>query len=265
MSIVSTVVDKADIQFHAAPPAIKEHVGCFWIVTAEHSATMRLVPDGTTSIGVKLHSNGHFDGYLRGPLLKPTDLVIAPETTLIGVRLRPGVAYNLSSIAMHTLVDRRVHFRDCSSLDSLMSASPTPTTPLQWLTKLQDFLVARLAGTSVHPLVTRVLDQIHQSQGRISVADISASHEISERHLRRLLLDWVGFGAKRYASIVRYQSTLERMENSPQSASVLAADAGYFDQSHFNVDIARFTGDTPGKLLSERVSDFSKTHCDVPY
>jgi AraC-like DNA-binding protein len=78
--------------------------------------------------------------------------------------------------------------------------------------------------------------------------------------------DWVGYGPKRYAGIVRFQSTLAQMERAPQlSVASLATEIGYFDQSHLAVEVARYTGATPGRLISERVSDFSKTRCDVPF
>lgn len=266
MSISSTIVDRADIQFHAAPPALKEHVGCFWVITAERGATMRVVPDGTTTIAIKQQADGRVDGYLRGPSLQPYDLSIAPSTTLIGVRLRPGVAHNLSSMAMHTLVDQRMCLSDHDAFLELTSVKPVPITPVQWIAKLQEFLISRLAGSSVHPLVTKVLDEIHAEHGCVSVAAMAARHHVSERHLTRLMRDWVGFGSKRYASIVRFQSTLAQMESERElPAAMLATDAGYFDQSHFNVDVARYAGATPGNLIAERVSDFSKTHCDVPY
>jgi hypothetical protein len=99
MSISSTVVDRADIRFHAAATALQPYVGCFWVITAERGATVRVVPDGTTSIAIEQQQNRGFDGYLRGPLLRPVELRFTAPTTLIGVRLRPGVAFNLSGVA----------------------------------------------------------------------------------------------------------------------------------------------------------------------
>jgi hypothetical protein len=57
MSITSTVVQRADIQFHEAPEALRRFVGCFWVVTADRDATIRIVPDGTTSISILLQNN----------------------------------------------------------------------------------------------------------------------------------------------------------------------------------------------------------------
>ena len=74
---------------------------------------------------------------------------------------------------------------------------------------------------------------------------------------------WVGYGPKRYADIVRFQTTLMQMEHAPeQSVAVLASETGYFDQAHLTVDLSRFAGATPGRLISRGMSDFSKTRCD---
>jgi AraC-like DNA-binding protein len=266
MSISSTVIDRADIKFHAAASALQPYVGCFWIITAERDATVRVVPDGTTSIAIEQHPNGGFDGYLRGPLLRPVELRFTAPTTLIGVRLRPGVAFNLSGIAAHSMADRRVRLSDYGAFRELVSIDPVPHTPIEWIAALQDFLIARLEGTSLNPLVARALAEIHAERGCISVAAIAARCGASERHLARAMRGWVGYGTKRYAGIVRFQSTLVQMERAPQlPVAMLATETGYFDQSHLTVDVTRYAGATPARLISERASDFSKTRCDVPF
>ena len=265
MSISSTVVDRAEIRFHTAAPALQPYVGCFWVITAESGATVRVVPDGTTSIAIEQQSRG-FDGYLRGPLLRPIELRFADPTTLIGVRLRPGVVFKLSGVAAHSMVDRRIHLGDCSAFRELASIDPVPRTATEWVATLQGFLISRLEGASIHPLVARALAEIHAAHGSVSVARVAGRCGASERHLGRVMRDWVGFGPKRYAGIVRFQSTLAQMERAPEvPVATLASETGYFDQSHLSVDVARYARDTPGRLISEHVSDFSKTLCDVPF
>lgn len=266
MSITSTVVDCAEIRFHPAAPALQPHVGCFWVITAECGATVRVVPDGTTSIGFEQQQGQGFEGYLRGPLLRPAELRFTVPTVLIGVRLRPGVAFNLSGIAVQSLLDRRVRLSERETFRELASIDPVPGTPDEWIARLQDFLIRRLEGTSIHPIVVRALDEIHAEHGCIAVTDLAARCGVSERHVNRLMRDWIGYGPKRYAGIVRFQSTLAQMERAPQQpVAMLATDAGYFDQSHLTGDVGRYAGDTPGRLASEHVSDFSKTRCDVPF
>ena len=52
MSISSTLIDGAEIRFHEAAGSLRSFVGCFWVLTAERDATIRIVPDGSTAISV---------------------------------------------------------------------------------------------------------------------------------------------------------------------------------------------------------------------
>jgi hypothetical protein len=106
MSISSTVVHRADIQFHEAPQALRSFVGCFWVVTAERGATIRVVPDGSTAISIQLQRRGPSGWVLRGPLVRPDERRFRSPVIMIGVRLRPGVAFLLSGIAARAMLGR---------------------------------------------------------------------------------------------------------------------------------------------------------------
>jgi AraC-like DNA-binding protein len=266
MSITSTVVERAEIRFHPAAPELQPYVGCFWVITAECGAIVRVVPDGTTSISIEPNSSLGFEGYLRGPLLGPMELRFHTPATLIGVRLRPGVAFALTGIPAHSMIDRRTRLIDCAAFRQLASVDPVPGTPAEWIAALQKLLIDRLQGAALHAILTRALAEIHKEQGNVPVTDVAARCGISERHLGRLMREWVGYGAKRYAGIVRFQTALAQMEREPSlPVARLAAEIGYFDQAHLSVDIGRYAGATPANLKSENVSDFSKTRCDVPF
>ena len=99
----------------------------------------------------------------------------------------------------------------------------------------------------------------------LQVSEIAARCEVSPRHLNRLMRTWVGYGPKRFASIVRFQETLSRLEQAPgRSAATLASETGFFDQAHLTTDLTRFAGATPRSLASSSVAEFSKTRCDDP-
>ena len=266
MSISSTVLDRADIRFYTAAPALQPHVGCFWVITADAGATMRIVPDGTTSIAIKRWENRGPAAYLRGPTVRPTELRFDEPTTLIGVRLRPGVVFNLTGVGAYTLVNRSIELRDHESLCAIDSIDPLPQTSVEWIDALQALLIAKLEGTRIHPLVEKALAEIQAEQGNLSIPELAARCGSSERNLSRLMRDWIGYGPKRYAGIVRFQSTLAQMERVPAlPIAALAMETGYFDQSHLTADVARYAGATPGRLISESAADFAKTYCDVPY
>jgi AraC-like DNA-binding protein len=263
MSISSTLVHGAEIRFREAADALRPYVGCFWVITAERDALIRVVPDGSTAISTQLQKNRAAEWSLRGPLLRPDERRFTSPATLIGVRLRPGVAYILSAISADSLVDRRIRLGRVASFRDLARAELRPHTPAQYIAALERFLIDRLKNATVHDVVTAALRELEHQNGCLRVAELAARCGVSPRHLNRLMRVWVGYGAKRLANVIRFQATLHQMEQSPrQSAASLASENGYFDQSHLTVDVGRFASATPGDLSSGSVADFSKTRCD---
>src|SRR4029450_4273760 len=73
MSISSTFVHRAEIRFHEAADALRPFVGCFWVVTAERDATIRVVPDGSSAISIQLQKSQPSEWFLRGAMTRPDE------------------------------------------------------------------------------------------------------------------------------------------------------------------------------------------------
>src|SRR5579864_4787024 len=263
MSISSTVMHRADIRFRQAADSLRPYVGCFWVVTAERNATIRVVPDGTASIFVERPEGQSAEWFLRGPLRRPQERRFRLPTILIGVRLRPGVAFLLSGIAGHTLLDGRIGLSSCAGIDALASVEPSGNAAQACIDALERFLIERLLNASVHQVVRTALREIDREHGCLRVEHIAACCRVSARHLNRLMRVWTGYSPKQYATIVRFQATLTRMDHpGRRSAAFLASEIGYFDQAHLTGETTRFAGATPGHLASRCVFHFSKTRCD---
>jgi methylphosphotriester-DNA--protein-cysteine methyltransferase len=261
MSISSTLVHRADIRFHEAPGALRPFVGCFWVVTAEAGAMIRVVADGSAAMSIQLDATGTAGWVLRGPLVRPDERRFPIPTTMVGVRLRPGVAHLLSGMAAHTMVDRRIEATRIAAFDGLVRQC----NAARCLEALQTFLVARLDGGQINGVVAAAIEEIGREHGCLKVAELADRCGVSPRQLNRLMRIWVGYGPKRYASVVRFQESLKQMDDSPGlSASTLASETGYFDQSHLTLNLTRFAGATPGHLAANGVADFSKTRCRDP-
>jgi AraC-like DNA-binding protein len=265
MSITSTVVHRADIRFHEAADALRPYVGCFWIITAQRDAAIHVVPDGSTAISIQLQKGRPSGWFLRGPLVRPEHRRFPSPGMLVGIRLRPGVAFLLTGIPAHAMVSRRIRLNGTAAFDELVCGEPSLQTPDQCIDVLQRFLIERLRNANVHHVVAKALHEIEHEHGCLRVAQVAARCNASPRHLNRLMRVWVGYGPKYFANMVRFQSTLKQMEKSPtRSAAALASETGYFDQSHLTLDLARFAAATPRRLASNCVADFSKTRCDDP-
>jgi AraC-like DNA-binding protein len=266
MSISSTLVHRAEIQFHEAADALRPFVGCFWVITAERGATIRVVPDGSTAISIQLQDGLPVEWFLRGPLIRPDQRHFASPAILIGIRLRPGVAFLLDGTPVHTIVGRRIGLSGVAAFRDLVADDLTPYTPERCIDVLQRFLLRRLKQAAFNGTVASALHEIEREHGSLRVPDLAARCRVSSRHLHRLMRRWVGYGPKYYASVIRFQATLHEMDDTPgRTAAALASENGFFDQAHLTTALSRFAGATPGRLASAGVADFSKTRCnDLP-
>lgn len=81
------------------------------------------------------------------------------------------------------------------------------------------------------------------------VADVTARCGRSARSLQRLFRAYVGVTPKWVLSRYRLHEAAERLAG-PSSGGLaqVAADLGYFDQSHFIRDFTRVVGETPGNF-----------------
>jgi AraC-like DNA-binding protein len=265
VSITSTLVDRAEIQFHEAASSLKPYVGCFWVVTAERDGSIHIVPDGSTAISIQFQEGEPSGWFLRGPLVRPETRRYASRATVIGIRLRPGVAFLLSRIAAVAMVGRHVRLSDVEAFHDLVAAQSRPRTPIEARDILQRFLIGRLQDVNIHRVVATAIREIERERGCVPVAQIAARCEVSPRHLNRLMRIWIGYGPKRFASIVRFQEALNQIEHLPgRSAATLASEMGFFDQAHLTTNMTRFAGATPRNLASGSAAEFSKTRCDDP-
>ena len=153
MSITSTVAYRAETRFIEAVDALRPYVGCFWVITAKRGAMIRVVPDTSTSISIQPQPDRSSAWVLRGPLVEPQVLRFESAATLIGVRLRPGVAFLVTGIAADALVGRRIRLRGHAY--RTLACKPPSRTPEQHVEVLQRFLVDRLMHVQVHDVVAK--------------------------------------------------------------------------------------------------------------
>ncbi|MEZ4235794.1 MAG: helix-turn-helix domain-containing protein [Myxococcota bacterium] len=253
MSISSTVFQGADIAFREATPALRPHVGCFWVLTVRPGATIRLVPEGGAAIQRAVRGEGWT---LRGPVLDPAERRYPAAAVLVGVRLRPGVAHAVTGLPADRTVGERLAIGGIEPV-------PADAPPQRHVDALERFLVARLAEVRVPEVVAAAVAHIERARGDVRVQEVAARCGVSPRHLGRLLRRWVGFGPKRFARVVRFQTTLHALDRAPATpAASLAATHGFADQAHLAREVAGLAGATPRRLASDAASDFFKTRCE---
>lgn len=204
-----------------------------------------------------------------GPRTRPLVEVLAPGTTLIGMRLRPGAAAALLGHPPAELVDTTVGldalWSGATTIADRVGAAPDPDTALA---ELQRWF-ARRAGEAPapDPLVLEAVRRL-MPWGAGSLASLPAELSVSERQLRRRCLAALGMPAKTLHRTLRFQGFLARAQHAlahgqPPTAdglAQLAVDCGYADQAHMNRECTRLTGLAPRAFLTATAHTCGEGH-----
>jgi AraC-like DNA-binding protein len=99
------------------------------------------------------------------------------------------------------------------------------------------------------------LQLIIQSNGNISLKEITEKTFYSERHLNRLSNHYLGFNLKDFSRIVRINKAIYLLHHTSHSLDYISAESGFYDISHFIRDFRAVCGVTPQEYRNN-LSDF---------
>ena len=98
---------------------------------------------------------------------------------------------------------------------------------------------------------------LRQGVGSLPIPDLAQKFGVSQRQLERLYHSQVGMSPKQYSRLVRVETArllLRQMDSQTGSPSTttLAADLGFYDQSHFIREFTQVVGITPYRYMQRR-------------
>jgi AraC-like DNA-binding protein len=241
--------------------ALAGHVGCVWIQAVDAGAapyTHRTVPNGSAELLCAIGSMPR----LVGPQTGPVEETLAPGTTVVGVRLRPGALPAVLGLPASELVDRSLDAADlwgaaAAVLGEVVATSPSPRAAAE---ALERHVADRVAadGRRVDAVAAAAVPRLLPWTGD-DVGSLSSELFISERQLRRRFEAAVGLAPKVLQRMLRFQAFLalaQRHGRPRGELARLAAEAGFADQSHLTHESLRLAGLPPGALLLE-----AEEHC----
>ena len=211
---------------------------------------MAVVPDGCVDI---IWIDG--DLAIAGPDVGVHAVTLAPGTTVIGARFRPGVARRWLGISMAEIVGGRVSLREfwgasAHAIAQRIGDAPTTTDRIRVFEAALDRVAkAHEPAASDMGFVFNALKTRSAGPGMSAILDQLA---ISPRTLRRRCEDAFGYGPKTLDRILRFQRFLARVKRGPSTTlAALAVDAGYADQAHLTREVLRLSSLTPATILSQ--------------
>lgn len=123
------------------------------------------------------------------------------------------------------------------------------------ISSLNKILLNRLTDFNSKTVVSAIKNEILVHNGNISMSELASSFFYSEKHIRRLFLNYIGTSPKMFSRIVRVNYALQLMQNKHMLLNDLALQAGFFDQSHFINDFKSICSLTPHEYM-RNMSDF---------
>jgi AraC-like DNA-binding protein len=236
------------------------HLTCVWVQeVAPESApyTHRTVPNGSAELLCAIGSVPR----IVGPQTGPTEEVLAPGSTVVGVRFRPGAAPSGLGLPASELVDLDLGADELwgTAAIALGEALAACATPRDAAATLEAAIVGRLAdGADLDPIAIEAVSRLLPGRTQ-DVGSLTSALFVSERQLRRRCQAAIGLAPKTLHRMLRFQGFLAlagTYERPSAQLARLAADAGYADQSHLTRESVRLSGISPHALLLE-----SEIHC----
>lgn len=136
---------------------------------------------------------------------------------------------------------------DKNKVEEVEEKLAVATTDKQRIKIVEQFLHSQLKDIETDKLIIEAVKLIYQSKGTIRVKELNEKLFISQSPFEKRFRKVVGTTAKKFASIVRFNSVLDNMSET-KSLTEICYENNFFDQAHFIKDFKQFTGDTPEKF-----------------
>jgi AraC-like DNA-binding protein len=224
-----------------------------------------LMADMATSIVIKSGDEWTVEGLDQGPgatatLLGPMPrghvTRVGPRINAAGVYFRVGALCNFLPLSMGELLGRGVPVDDLfgrADHETLEATYEVPD-PAMRLRALESLLSRNIRHRSVtaRNLVRRFYEQCMSPSGPQSIDAIARGLGVSRQYLARQIHHSVGAPPKLVARVARFQKALKPLATGSMSSAEIAADLGYYNQSHLIADFRDFAGISPAALTRAR-------------
>ena len=186
-------------------PALAGRVACVWVQSVSPRSVPyvhRTVPNGSVEISCRLGSVPQ----VSGPQFGATVDVLAPGTTVVGIRFRPGAA----PVPASALAGRSVELQELWGSAAIALGERIAEAPTAWdaAAILEAELIARVGDAArPDPIVAEAVRRL-VPWGANEVTSLTSSLSISERQLRRRCREAIGLAPKAVHRILRFQGFL---------------------------------------------------------
>lgn len=119
---------------------------------------------------------------------------------------------------------------------------------------IEKFLLRILRNNNPDLLIVDAVHSIVKSNGHIAISQLAKNYHLCQKQFYRKFISAIGINPKLFSRIVRFQHTLELMDNMKFKQLDYALNSGFYDQAHFIKEFSQFAGYTPKEYLDNKSS-----------
>lgn len=229
---------------------LKDFIRCYWWLDNEENKPLNytILPDGCFDLILYFKNYQLQRIVLTGLYTKEVDVLIAPNTQLLGIQFRLLAVDYLLQTPIATLINTEKEMPiDHWNLDTILFKNQLATI---------DFLNDRCA-TIVHQKKkidsrkSLLFKLLYQSKGSLSIKEYSQKVNWTSRQMNRYFKKRFGLPLKLYCAILKCAASFKHIQQGQ-----LAPTHNYFDQSHFIKDLKKYTGNRPKELYKNKNDRF---------
>lgn len=264
---------KIDIPSIALAPYVKSYWGMEHKVPPGGDYLYRVVPSGLSELmfylgdlpeamDPKKNITGH--SLLSGQQKEYYDLRISGLLKLFSIVFQPHGLMVFFDIPLQEIFNQNVPLRYIlrDSVNELETKLYETDSFNERKLIAEAFLTRRLADTRRKYEFDRIrccMEMIQRSGGAVGIDTLSAHACLSRKQFERIFRSHIGSSPGQFLKTVRFQKAIhEKSLNPGLSLTELSCQAGFYDQSHMNIDFQSLAGMTPGQYFSscEPYSDY---------
>lgn len=235
--------------FQQAPhEGLKEYIRCFWWLDNDSSENLdyTILPDGFFDIIVRFDNYKYQTTVLTGLWTKEVEVVIPPNHQLFGIQFKLPAVEHVFYESIAPLLNSEKKLTDAFwNLNSFDFSEKLDT--IEKLSSIISQEVSRENNLDDRKL--HLFRLLSQTRGNQSVSYFADQVFWSSRQINRYFNKMFGLSLKSYCNILRCSASFKGIKNED-----LLSNLNYFDRSHFNKEIKKYTNHTP-KNLSDNEND----------
>ncbi|MDR2088334.1 MAG: helix-turn-helix domain-containing protein [Clostridiales Family XIII bacterium] len=221
----------------------------FYSFAADDENTSRriVVPDACVDVVFSETDEG-LEGTVCGLVTKGDALPTLRGVKYFGVRFSPGFLPKRFGVTIPELVNNRVDLSQLHGGAELLEKMRN----IQSFADRSRFMLKFIAGDwRTNELLQLMINAVCASGGETRVRDLEEITLYSSRYINRVFRDNMGISPKAFCEHVRFQQLISEMNSGGGKKIIdIAAEYGYYDQSHFTHEFKTFTTITPGSYGS---------------